>query len=169
MDVFALREKLVGDYRRYAESFLTIRDERIDSHVQAKMGEGLLWPDPPLQLNPAFEPGGFIDELADEGVLQDECRRIFRAAKSDTDPVGRSIGLHKHQADAIRAASTGANYVLTTGTGSGKSLAYIVPIVDYVLRNGAGNGRIKAIVVYPMNALANSQEFSGPWPAMRAS
>jgi ATP-dependent helicase YprA (DUF1998 family) len=46
--------------------------------------------------------------------------------------------------------------VLTTGTGSGKSLSYIVPIVDHVLRNGSGKG-IKAIVVYPMNALANSQ------------
>src|SRR4051794_18294122 len=158
MDVFALREKLVGDYRRYAESFLAIRDERIAAHVQAKLDEGLLWPDPPLQLNPSFEPGGLIDELIDAGVLHDECRRIFRAAKSDSDPVGRAIQLHKHQADAIRAASTGANYVLTTGTGSGKSLAYIVPIVDYVLRNGAGDGRIKAIVIYPMNALANSQE-----------
>ena len=158
MDVFALREKLVGDYRRYAESFLTIRDERIAAHVQAKLDEGLLWPDPPLQLNPSFEPGGLIDGLIDDGVLHDECRRIFRAAKSESDPVGRAILLHKHQADAIRAASTGANYVLTTGTGSGKSLAYIVPIVDYVLRSGAGDGRIKAIVVYPMNALANSQE-----------
>jgi len=46
--------------------------------------------------------------------------------------------------------------VLKTGTGSGKSLAYIVPIVDYVLRRGSGKG-IRAIVVYPMNALANSQ------------
>ncbi len=52
--------------------------------------------------------------------------------------------------------STGANYVLTTGTGSGKSLAYIVPIVDHVVRKGSGKG-ISAIVVYPMNALANSQ------------
>ena len=56
----------------------------------------------------------------------------------------------------IEAARTGANYVLTTGTGSGKSLAYIVPIVDHVVRNGSGRG-IQAIVVYPMNALANSQ------------
>jgi hypothetical protein len=48
-------------------------------------------------------------------------------------------------------------YVLTTGTGSGKSLAYIVPIVDAVLRSGARDKRVKAIVVYPMNALANSQ------------
>src|SRR5262249_38775714 len=39
---------------------------------------------------------------------------------------------------------------------SGKSLAYIVPIVDYVLKCGSGNG-IQAIIVYPMNALANSQ------------
>ena len=53
-------------------------------------------------------------------------------------------------------AKAGGNYVLTTGTGSGKSLAYIVPIVDHVLRRGSGKG-IQAIVVYPMNALANSQ------------
>jgi ATP-dependent helicase YprA (DUF1998 family) len=46
--------------------------------------------------------------------------------------------------------------VLTTGTGSGKSLSYIVPIVDRILRQGGGDG-IKAIVIYPMNALANSQ------------
>src|SRR3546814_2545731 len=42
-------------------------------------------------------------------------------------------------------------------TVSGKSLSYIVPIVDHVLRRGTGKG-IQAIVVYPMNALANSQE-----------
>ena len=51
-------------------------------------------------------------------------------------------------------------FVLTTGTGSGKSLAYIIPIVDRVLAaKAAGTYRpgIKAIVVYPMNALANSQ------------
>ena len=49
--------------------------------------------------------------------------------------------------------------MLTTGTGSGKSLAYMVPIVDHVLRTRRDGGqRIRAIVVYPMNALANSQE-----------
>jgi len=64
--------------------------------------------------------------------------------------------LHQHQEDAVRAAYAGDNYVLTTGTGSGKSLSYIIPIVDHVLRTGSGQG-IRAIVVYPMNALANSQ------------
>lgn len=36
--------------------------------------------------------------------------------------------MHQHQEDAIRVAATGASYVLTTGTGSGKSLAYFIPI-----------------------------------------
>jgi very-short-patch-repair endonuclease len=77
--------------------------------------------------------------------------------------------LHRHQREAVEVARAGANYVLTTGTGSGKSLAYLVPIVDHVLRNGSGKG-IQAIVVYPMNALANSQAGElekflsyGPW------
>ena len=70
------------------------------------------------------------------------------------------LRLHQHQREAVEAARTGGSYVLTTGTGSGKSLAYIIPIVDRALADkAAGTDRpgIKAIVVYPMNALANSQ------------
>ena len=62
----------------------------------------------------------------------------------------------------IDVAQSGESYVLTTGTGSGKSLAYIVPIVDKVLRDrdarrAERRKRVRAIIVYPMNALANSQ------------
>src|SRR5215218_9988887 len=158
MDVFDLRRRLVDDYRRYAESFLKIRDPRIHEHVQRELDGGLLWPDPPLQLNPAFEPGGLIDDLVADGLLHQECRRIFRAGKTHEHPDGRDLLLHRRQAEAITVAQQGGNYVLTTGTGSGKSLAYIVPIVDHVLKHEPGDGKIKAIVVYPMNALANSQE-----------
>ena len=80
-----------------------------------------------------------------------------------------SLPLYLHQEQAIQAAAADRNYVLTTGTGSGKSLAYIIPIVDHVLRVGSGGG-VKAIVVYPMNALVNSQREElekflhfGPW------
>ena len=123
MDVFALRQSLVDDFRHYAESFLTIRDERIKEHVQRELDEGLLWPDPPLQLNPAFEPGHTIRELVAEGVLHAECSRIFRTGKSETDPLGGDLRLHRHQEEAVRASQSESNYVLTTGTGSGKSLA----------------------------------------------
>ena len=156
MQVFALRDRLVKDYRNYAESFLTIRDARVREHVRTELDRGLLWPDPQIQLNPAFEAGETIDELVGQGILHQECGRIFRVGKEASTDAGHPLRLHRHQADAIVAARTGGNYVLTTGTGSGKSLAYIVPIVDHVLRRGSGRG-IQAIVVYPMNALANSQ------------
>ncbi len=156
MDVFDLRQQLIRDYAEYVSSFLEIADPRIREHVDRSLDDGLLWPHPLIQLNPAFEPAETIDELVVQGVLHPECRKIFRTHKTATDPLGRPLRLHRHQAEAVRSAQTGRPYVLTTGTGSGKSLAYIVPIVDHVLRRRAGRG-IQAVVVYPMNALANSQ------------
>jgi hypothetical protein len=155
LDVFRLRQRLVDDYGSYVSSFIRIKDERIEEEVLSSLGEGLLWPDPLIQLNPSFEAGETIDELVAEGTLHEECGVVFRR-KKDLHDQGEDLRLHRHQADAIRTARAGHNYVLTTGTGSGKSLAYIVPVVDHVLRRGPGRG-IQAIVVYPMNALANSQ------------
>jgi len=158
MNVFELRDHLIDDYRRYVTSFLAIRDPRIRERVENSLTEGRLWPEPRVGLNPAFESGGWVDDLVDEGLLHEACRTIFRVstrADAGDTKTGR-MRLYRHQVDAIREARAGRNYVLTTGTGSGKSLAYMVPIVDHVLRNGKGRG-IQAIVVYPMNALANSQ------------
>ncbi len=155
MNVFAIRDQLISDYKSYVSSFINIRDEKIRRVVRDGLDSGALWPHPLIQLNPSFEPGERIEDLVDEGVLHPECARIFRI-KSDRHDPGQSLRLHRHQSEAVRTAKSGANYVLTTGTGSGKSLAYIVPIVDYVLRQGPRKG-IRAIVVYPMNALANSQ------------
>lgn len=138
----------------YVGSFIEIRDARIRQRVDEELQSGLLWTEPLIQLNPSFASGGSIEDLVDEGLLHAECRRIFRSGKADGE--GRVLRLYTHQVDAIRAAHGGHNYVLTTGTGSGKSLAYIVPIVDHVLRTPA-TGHIRAVVVYPMNALANSQ------------
>jgi hypothetical protein len=47
MDVFALCEKVVSDYRHYIESFVRINDERIDTFVQEQFESGALWPDAP--------------------------------------------------------------------------------------------------------------------------
>ncbi|MBK7931780.1 MAG: DEAD/DEAH box helicase [Bryobacterales bacterium] len=154
MNVFELRDKLIADYSSYIRSFIRIRDSRVDNLVTSCLDQGLLWPDPLIQLNPAFQYGGTIDDLVKANLLHPECGQVFRAGKDNGE--GKPLHLYQHQADAIGSARAGRNYVLTTGTGSGKSLAYIIPIVDHVLRNGTGRG-IQAIVVYPMNALANSQ------------
>ncbi len=155
MNVFDLRNSLVEDYSSYISSFIRIRDEKIREYVEEQLKNGLLWPESLIQLNPAFEPGHWVDELVQEGLLNKTCGDIFRR-KDEQNPTGSRFRFHKHQEDAIRVAQGGNNYVLTTGTGSGKSLSYIVPIVDFVLKHGSGRG-IQAIIVYPMNALANSQ------------
>ncbi len=157
MNVFELRDRLVGDYASYTASFIKIADPRISAKVSSELEAGAFWPEPMLQLNPTFLPGGTVDDLVAQGTLHPECTRIFKLDKSATDQTGTPLQLHTHQREAILKAKEGESYVLTSGTGSGKSLTYIVPIVDYVLRNGSGRG-IQAIVVYPMNALANSQE-----------
>ena len=156
MDVFQLRDRIISDYSTYIQSFIKVADDRIYREVEAELEGGALWPEPLIQLNPFFEPGGSIDDLVAEGLLQPECSRIFRIGKGEAQESGRPIRLYKHQSESIRIARKGDHYILTTGTGSGKSLSYIVPIVDFVLRNGSGKG-IQAIIVYPMNALANSQ------------
>ncbi len=119
------------------------------------------WPQPWLSLNPSFAPGGSVDDLVAEGILHPTSGQVFRAKESPNDTgLNSPIRFHRHQREAIEAARTGESYVLTTGTGSGKSLAYIAPIVDRVIRSKAeqpGERRVRAIIVYPMNALANSQ------------
>ena len=155
VDVFRLRDRLVKDYSEYIGSFINIRDPRIAGAVGDELNAGLLWPDPLIQLNPSFAPGETIDALVEQGILHEECRRAFRLKKDDS-PEGLPMRLHRHQSEAVKVASGERSYVLTTGTGSGKSLAYIIPIVNHVLREGPGQG-IQAIIVYPMNALANSQ------------
>src|SRR5215472_12442363 len=100
MNVFDLRDHLIKDYRAYVESFIRIRDARIKAYVQDSLQSGVLWPDPLLQLNPAFESGGSIDDLVESGVLHSECRQIFRL-KRDLQDHGVPLLLHRHQAEAV--------------------------------------------------------------------
>jgi ATP-dependent helicase YprA (DUF1998 family)/very-short-patch-repair endonuclease len=155
LNIFNFRRQLVDDYAGYTRGFIHVRELRLREFIDRQLDEGVLWPEPLIQLNPAFEPGESIDELVARGELYPECRRIFRR-KLRPDAAGDPLRLHRHQSEAVRVARTVLPFVLTTGTGSGKSLAYIVPAVDHVLRRGSGRG-IQAIIVYPMNALANSQ------------
>jgi serine/threonine protein kinase/superfamily II DNA/RNA helicase len=164
MDVFAVHADLIREYAGFTQSSTVIRDSRISGFVEDDLRAKSQWPDPWLSLNPFFADGGQVTDLVRDGLLHAKCAEIFQAGKKESSPRpdGRPLTFHLHQRQAIEAAQAGDSYVLTTGTGSGKSLSYIVPIVDRVLkeREAAGpnaGGRVRAIVVYPMNALANSQ------------
>ena len=67
--------------------------------------------------------------------------------------------LHVHQHDAIsRIVTQKENIVVSTGTGSGKTECFLYPIVDALLKAEIrGKPGIRAILVYPLNALANDQ------------
>jgi len=161
MDAFGIHQQLIDDYRAFTSGFVDIRDRRLAAHVAERLDSGVQWPDPWVSLNPNFASGGKVADLVADGLLHPECDRIFRHKQHVSDPGAESLLLRRHQREAIEAARDGSSYVLTTGTGSGKSLAYIVPIVDRLLRDREQTGQrrpgVKAIVVYPMNALANSQ------------
>ncbi|MGI6286607.1 DEAD/DEAH box helicase [Neomoorella humiferrea] len=144
--MFSLRENIVRDYAEYVKSFLKIRDESIARFVQEKLDAGELWPDALVQLNPAYEYGPSINDLVSRGLLHPLCKEIFYGFR-----------LYQHQYQAIEVALRRENYVVTTGTGSGKSMTYLIPIIDHVLKHNPEDGRVRAIIVYPMNALINSQ------------
>ena len=147
MDVFALRDQIVGEYRDYVESFVNILDDRIAAFVRARLTDGELWPEAVLQLNPAYEPAATLGELASRGIVRTETARFF----------GPALRLYRHQQEALEAALRNEPYVVTTGTGSGKSLTYLIPIVDRVFRDAPERRTVRAVIVYPMNALINSQ------------
>ncbi|MGK7949956.1 MAG: DEAD/DEAH box helicase [Xenococcaceae cyanobacterium] len=146
LDIFKLRDEVIGDYRTYIESFLEIRDRRVDEFVKQELDNGHLWRDPLIQINPAYKKSADIDTLVKDGILDSQCKQYFPG-----------FHFYYHQEQAFRCALRNEPYVVTTGTGSGKSLSYVVPIINDLLQNPQLKG-IRAILVYPMNALINSQE-----------
>ncbi|MGV9702754.1 protein kinase domain-containing protein [Streptomyces sp. NPDC003483] len=115
MDVFGVHRTLIKDYRSFTEGGTVIRDDRISAFVEDDLNNKSQWPDPWLSLNPFFQGGGTVVELAGQKVLHDECARIFQAKKTEggTVPDGRPLTLHRHQREAIDAAKSRASYVLT--------------------------------------------------------
>ncbi|MEU8102200.1 DEAD/DEAH box helicase [Nonomuraea muscovyensis] len=160
MDVFKAHDQLINDYDEFTRSLVWVRATDIREHLDRERERKARWPDPWISLNPTFRSGGTVAELVDHGVsdgpgLHHLCKQYFRD-KTDHEANDPTLSLYFHQREAIEAAASNDSYVLTTGTGSGKSLSYLIPIVDSVLKEPNPNG-ISAIVVYPMNALANSQ------------
>ena len=145
MDVLALHKRAVERYQDYIRSFIDIRDDDIRIEVATQLDSGKLWPEPLIQFNPAYKEGKSIQTLVDEGVLHSELKNIFAGYQ-----------LYWHQEQALRLGSKRKSFVVTSGTGSGKSLTYLGTIFNGLFSKGYGNG-VKALIVYPMNALINSQ------------
>jgi len=158
-NVFSYRDAVIDEYSRFSRSFTKISAEDIKHIVDAEYANGRYWPDPLIQINPNYQTSATIDQLCDEGVLSSKCREIFKVGKDNEGNNGKPMSLYLHQTQAISLAKENKSFVVTTGTGSGKSLSFFIPIVDAILRakETSTSPRTRAVIIYPMNALANSQ------------
>ena len=156
-NVFHFRDKVVGEYSAFSRSFVQIRADDIRGEVEKQYGDGRYWPEPLIQINPNYQRKGTVQQLASEGVLHKVCADLFLTGKTEGNP--QPLSLYAHQLQALAKGKSGQSYVVTTGTGSGKSLAFFIPVIDRILREKEHDPspRTRAIVIYPMNALANSQ------------
>jgi superfamily II DNA/RNA helicase len=147
MDAFRTHQSIIEDYRRYLKSFLSIDDERIQDEVTKSLdGSGFI-PDPLVQFNPAYEEGKSLSELVKDGMVNSDLPKALGSYK-----------LFHHQVEALGLGLQGKGFVVTSGTGSGKSLTYLSTIFNEIFYLSNKQKGIKAILVYPMNALINSQE-----------
>ena len=144
MDAFKTHEHVVSNYRKFLTSFININDDRIKEEVSKSFQSDGFIPEPLIQFNPSFAKGKALKDL--------NINKNLIKAFGDYD-------LYKHQVEAIELGIQSKGFVVTSGTGSGKSLTYLATIFNSILNQGLNKKKgIKAILVYPMNALINSQE-----------
>ncbi|MDW8403000.1 DEAD/DEAH box helicase [Chloroflexus sp.] len=111
---------------------------------------------PLLEASPSFEHGRTINQLINAGILHPR----FSLLCSDALPINRP--LYRHQDRAIEhVVRRDRNVIVATGTGSGKTESFLLPILDALLREQAAGTLeepgVRALLLYPMNALANDQ------------
>ena len=155
LNPIAYTEHVVRSFLRYQLTAYPFADP----HLHAQMRELLsldetrrspLLKGPYASLSRPFRQGAAVDTLVGEGLLHPHLR--------DRIPEGLTH-LYGHQERALRAIARGRATLVSTGTGSGKTECFLYPIVNRCLRlrdDDAPPG-ISAVIVYPMNALAEDQ------------
>jgi len=145
---FAVADATLDWFRRYVRASFPLRDPALDKQRERLIDEGLLWAEPHIKLERPGLTGPKIDSL--HGLVLEETLQV---------PWGFTE-LYDHQHRAIQRLAVSRpdgpqNTLVLSGTGSGKTEAFLIPVVDACLRD-PGPG-VKAVVIYPMNALANDQ------------
>ncbi len=139
-------------YREYLHSSFFFKDEPIQKQFEEQLAKEDLFRGPYLSMSLPFVQGKSVNELIHSGVMSKEFRNL--------GDVHLSRPLYKHQEEAIQLLKQGRSVVVTTGTGSGKSESFLYPILDDILQD-IEHGRevhgVRAIFLYPMNALLNDQ------------
>lgn len=152
------------DFIDYITTTLHFNDEGSGEHsLYSKFRnelERVISKGPYVDVNCAFAKGKTINQLIEEGILSSEFKNLEINKPKDYKrelPLDRPLYLHQEK--AIRILNNKQNAVITTGTGSGKTECFIIPMIDELLKEGQklSEPGVRAILIYPMNALANDQ------------
>lgn len=139
-------------YRRYLSTIFSLDDPVYQAQFIQQLGQEVsLAKGPYLDVNDAFRKGETLSELIEKGVLPQSFRRF--ALHFDRP-------LYQHQLAALYKIIDGQNLIVSTGTGSGKTESFLYPILRELAceyENGTLGPGVRALLIYPMNALANDQ------------
>ncbi|MCL4298959.1 MAG: DEAD/DEAH box helicase [Anaerolineae bacterium] len=146
-------ENVIGDFLRYQLTTYPFADENLYAQMRQLLNleetrATPLMRGPYIKLSPTFRQGASIESLIAEGILHPGMRGLT--------PYPSVFG---HQETALRAIHRRQHTVVSTGTGSGKTETFLYPIISHclALRDQHALPGIVAVVVYPMNALAEDQ------------
>lgn len=149
-------ENIIEKYLRYIETTFYIDDKDYMNQFRKYLQKADYFAKGPyLDFSDSFEFGKSIEDLIDERVLSREFVKMYR---DKGNLLSRT--LYKHQELSIRKIKEGCNLVVTTGTGSGKTESFLLPIINYLMEqkeSGSLSDGVRALIIYPMNALANDQ------------
>lgn len=135
-----IKEKYVNFFQT---SFAPNNDELKQKFVELKE-RGLLWREPYISISQRFQKGRPFDKFIEIMHLDPIIKSAFNIDS-----------LYVHQEKAISNIVESRNTIVASGTGSGKTEIFFIPLLDYCLKNPEKG--IKAVIIYPMNALANDQ------------
>ncbi|MBM4052929.1 MAG: DEAD/DEAH box helicase [Planctomycetes bacterium] len=148
-------EKVVRSFLRYQLTAYPFADERLLAQMRKLLSldatrNSPLLKGPFVSVSRPFRRGSAVDALVSEGVFHPHMRQRIPAEITH---------VYGHQDEAIRAIRAGRTTLVSTGTGSGKSECFLYPIVSKCLslRDESAAPGISAVIVYPMNALAEDQ------------
>lgn len=148
----AASEHIYDKYRRYLKTIFAIDDPVYNQQfLHLLENRRTLAAGPYLDVSDAFLKGKSLEDLISEGAVAESFRKIHM-------PLTRPLYLHQER--AFRKALAGENLIVSTGTGSGKTECFLIPILNELLREKEEktlNQGVRALLVYPMNALANDQ------------
>lgn len=146
---------LEAAYRSYLTTTFHFKDEGFRDQFRAELeAPGAIAKGPYIEATPPFLTSESLADLCTEGLLDRDILRVHSKSLPTERP------LYRHQVAAIRKILKGHNVVVATGTGSGKTESFLVPILNDLLvekRQGRLGPGVRALLVYPMNALANDQ------------